>query len=345
MRELVETRARAAREAARTLALADARVKSDALLAMARGARGEGAGDPRGEPRGSRAGPRARGIRGPSSTASRSPTRGSRPWRPACARSPLLPDPVGEIVRGWRRPNGIEIARVRVPLGVVGFIYESRPNVTADAAALCVKSGNAVRAPRRQGSHRVERGHRRDPRPGAREGRAPAGGDRVRRRRRPRGRRGPDHARPVRRPGGAARRRGVRALRGRARHDPGAQARQGRLPRLRGRRRRPPDGGRHRGEREGAAPGRLQRHGDAPRPRRRRRRVPARRRRPLPRGRRRAPRLPADVRAGPGRPARDGGRLGHGVPRPHPLRPGRDELRGRRRSTSGATARGWPRPS
>jgi glutamate-5-semialdehyde dehydrogenase len=54
-----------------------------------------------------------------------------------------LPDPVGEIVRGWRRPNGIEIARVRVPLGVVGFIYESRPNVTADAAALCVKSGNA----------------------------------------------------------------------------------------------------------------------------------------------------------------------------------------------------------
>jgi glutamate-5-semialdehyde dehydrogenase len=54
-----------------------------------------------------------------------------------------LPDPVGEIVRGWRRPNGIEITRVRVPLGVVGFIYESRPNVTADAAALCVKSGNA----------------------------------------------------------------------------------------------------------------------------------------------------------------------------------------------------------
>src|SRR5262245_50128538 len=54
-----------------------------------------------------------------------------------------LPDPVGETVRGWRRPNGIEISRVRVPLGVIGFIYESRPNVTADAAALCVKSGNA----------------------------------------------------------------------------------------------------------------------------------------------------------------------------------------------------------
>jgi glutamate-5-semialdehyde dehydrogenase len=55
-----------------------------------------------------------------------------------------LPDPVGEIVEAWRRPNGIEISRVRVPLGVVGFIYESRPNVTADAAALCLKSGNAV---------------------------------------------------------------------------------------------------------------------------------------------------------------------------------------------------------
>jgi glutamate-5-semialdehyde dehydrogenase len=55
-----------------------------------------------------------------------------------------LPDPVGEIVEAWRRPNGVEISRVRVPLGVVGFIYESRPNVTADAAALCLKSGNAV---------------------------------------------------------------------------------------------------------------------------------------------------------------------------------------------------------
>jgi glutamate-5-semialdehyde dehydrogenase len=55
-----------------------------------------------------------------------------------------LPDPVGETVEVWRRPSGIEIARVRVPLGVIGFIYESRPNVTADAAGLCLKSGNAV---------------------------------------------------------------------------------------------------------------------------------------------------------------------------------------------------------
>lgn len=55
-----------------------------------------------------------------------------------------LPDPVGEVIEGHRRPNGLYVSRVRVPLGVVFFIYESRPNVTIDAAALCVKSGNAV---------------------------------------------------------------------------------------------------------------------------------------------------------------------------------------------------------
>ncbi|HEX9530718.1 MAG TPA: glutamate-5-semialdehyde dehydrogenase [Acidimicrobiales bacterium] len=55
-----------------------------------------------------------------------------------------LPDPVGEVVDGWVRPNGLRIRRVRVPLGVIGVIYESRPNVTSDAAGLCVKSGNAA---------------------------------------------------------------------------------------------------------------------------------------------------------------------------------------------------------
>lgn len=55
-----------------------------------------------------------------------------------------LPDPVGEIERIWRRPNGLQIGRMRVPLGVVGIIYEGRPNVTADAAGLCLKAGNAV---------------------------------------------------------------------------------------------------------------------------------------------------------------------------------------------------------
>src|SRR5439155_14072625 len=55
-----------------------------------------------------------------------------------------LPDPVGEVIESSVRPNGLEILKVRVPLGVVFFIYESRPNVTADAAAICIKSGNAV---------------------------------------------------------------------------------------------------------------------------------------------------------------------------------------------------------
>src|SRR5688500_7439511 len=55
-----------------------------------------------------------------------------------------LPDPVGEVIESSVRPNGMQILKTRVPLGVVFFIYESRPNVTADAAAICVKSGNAV---------------------------------------------------------------------------------------------------------------------------------------------------------------------------------------------------------
>jgi glutamate-5-semialdehyde dehydrogenase len=55
-----------------------------------------------------------------------------------------LPDPVGEVLDGWKRPNGLLIERVRVPLGVVAIIYENRPNVTSDAAGLCLKSGNAA---------------------------------------------------------------------------------------------------------------------------------------------------------------------------------------------------------
>lgn len=54
-----------------------------------------------------------------------------------------LPDPVGEVVRGWKLANGVRIDQVRVPLGVIGMIYEARPNVTADAAGICLKSGNA----------------------------------------------------------------------------------------------------------------------------------------------------------------------------------------------------------
>ena len=55
-----------------------------------------------------------------------------------------LPDPVGEVIEGWRLPNGLDVRKVRVPLGVVAVVYEARPNVTIDATALCLKSGNAV---------------------------------------------------------------------------------------------------------------------------------------------------------------------------------------------------------
>ncbi len=56
----------------------------------------------------------------------------------------LLPDPVGEVTKMWRRPNGLWVGKMRIPLGVIGIIYESRPNVTSDAAGLCLKAGNAV---------------------------------------------------------------------------------------------------------------------------------------------------------------------------------------------------------
>jgi glutamate-5-semialdehyde dehydrogenase len=55
-----------------------------------------------------------------------------------------LPDPVGEIVKMWKRPNGMTVGKMRVPIGVIGIIYESRPNVTVDATGLCLKAGNAV---------------------------------------------------------------------------------------------------------------------------------------------------------------------------------------------------------
>jgi glutamate-5-semialdehyde dehydrogenase len=142
VRELVQTRARAAREAARALGLAGARVKSDALLAMARGLE-EKAPAVLDANRADLE--RARGQGHPRAFLDRLTLTDTRieGMVAGIRQVAALPDPVGETVRGWRRPNGLEIAKVRVPLGVIGFIYESRPNVTADAAALCVKSGNA----------------------------------------------------------------------------------------------------------------------------------------------------------------------------------------------------------
>src|SRR5438477_12623046 len=141
-RALIETRARAAREAARALALCPTKTKNDALMQMARGLVEKtetlleaNRGDVE----------RARG-RVARAFLDRLMLTEARIEEMAQGLREIaaLPDPVGTVVESWRRPNGIEISRVRVPLGVIGFIYESRPNVTADAAGLCLKAGNAV---------------------------------------------------------------------------------------------------------------------------------------------------------------------------------------------------------
>jgi len=139
----VAAKARAAREASRALGLATTRVKNDALILMAR-ALEEKAGTIVEANRSDLDRARVKGY--PRAFVDRLTLTDSRIEEMAVGvrQVAALPDPVGETVEVWRRPNGVEISRVRVPLGVIGFIYESRPNVTADAAALCLKSGNAV---------------------------------------------------------------------------------------------------------------------------------------------------------------------------------------------------------
>jgi glutamate-5-semialdehyde dehydrogenase len=139
----VETKARAAKAAARALALASTRVKNEALHQMARSLEEKAAAvldANRSDLERARTAGLSRAF-----VDRLTLTEGRIEEMAAGLRQiGALPDPVGETVEAWRRPNGVEIARVRVPLGVVGFIYESRPNVTADAAGLCLKSGNAV---------------------------------------------------------------------------------------------------------------------------------------------------------------------------------------------------------
>jgi len=143
IREMVEAKARAAKEAARALALCSTKLKNDALSQMARGLEEKGAMILEAN----RADlDRARSQGYPRAFLDRLTLTEARIEEMAAGLRQVagLPDPVGKTVEVWRRPNGMEIARVRVPLGVVGFIYESRPNVTADAAGLCLKAGNAV---------------------------------------------------------------------------------------------------------------------------------------------------------------------------------------------------------
>src|SRR3989454_2711215 len=141
-RALMETRARAAREAARTLALCPTKTKNDALAQMARGLveRSEALLEA------DRADLERARDRVTKAFLDRLTLTEARIEEMAQGLREIaaLPDPIGTVVEAWRRPNGLDISRVRVPLGVIAFIYESRPNVTADAAGLCVKSGNAV---------------------------------------------------------------------------------------------------------------------------------------------------------------------------------------------------------
>ena len=139
----VTARARAAKEASRALGLASTKAKNDALGQMARGLE-EKAATILEANRADLERARSKGFT--RAFVDRLTLTEDRIEEMAAGIREVarLPDPIGETIESWRRPNGLEISRVRVPLGVIGFIYESRPNVTADAAALCLKAGNAV---------------------------------------------------------------------------------------------------------------------------------------------------------------------------------------------------------
>src|SRR5258705_1379868 len=151
-RTLIETRVRAARAAARALALCPTRTKNEALTQMARGLvekaeallEANRADLDRARSRVTKA------FLDRLTLTVESIEEMAQGLREIAA----LPDPVGTVAESWRRPNGIEISRVRVPLGVIGFTYEGRPNGPAAAGGLGVKSGNAV--VRRGGSEAIE---------------------------------------------------------------------------------------------------------------------------------------------------------------------------------------------
>jgi glutamate-5-semialdehyde dehydrogenase len=142
-RELMMTLGQAARTAARVLALAPPEQKNQALMAMAAKIR-RSAADILYENRRDLDNAAAKDLKG--SFVDRLTLNEARLEAMAKGLEEIaaLPDPVGQVMSAWTRPNGLEISRVRVPIGVIGIIYESRPNVTADAGGLCLKSGNAA---------------------------------------------------------------------------------------------------------------------------------------------------------------------------------------------------------
>ena len=141
--ELVEAKARAARNAARAVALCPTKVKDEAIGQMARGLE-EKAATLLEANRADLERARARGYTRAFLDRLTLTEGRIEEMAQGLRQVAQLPDPVGKVEEVWRRPNGLEISRVRVPIGVIGFIYESRPNATADAAGLAIKSGNAV---------------------------------------------------------------------------------------------------------------------------------------------------------------------------------------------------------
>jgi len=133
---------RAARFAARAMARAPTAARNAALMAIAQALRSEGARLQAENSRDLDAG-RAKGLDGAMLDRLRLSDQALETMAQGLEQIAELPDPVGELIELKFRPSGIQVGRMRVPLGVIGIIYESRPNVTADAAGLCIKSGNA----------------------------------------------------------------------------------------------------------------------------------------------------------------------------------------------------------
>ena len=147
---------RAAREAAQTLARASGDVKNAALVAAARALREHSAEILAANALDVRAADAA-GLNAAMRDRLRLDEARVGAMAAGAEEIAALPDPVGTVIAEWTRPNGLRIQRVRVPLGVIGIIYESRPNVTCDAGALCLKSGNAAILRGGSESHRSSR--------------------------------------------------------------------------------------------------------------------------------------------------------------------------------------------
>ncbi|WXJ91532.1 Gamma-glutamyl phosphate reductase [Moorella thermoacetica] len=139
----VQTKGQRAREAARILAGLGTSKKNEALLAMARALEEEQEAILAANARDMVAG-KEKGLSRALLDRLLLNEKRIRDMAAGLRELAALPDPVGEVTSMWTRPNGLQIGRVRVPLGVIGIIYEARPNVTVDAAGLCLKTGNAV---------------------------------------------------------------------------------------------------------------------------------------------------------------------------------------------------------